>query len=144
MIKKCLIFITLSFILALPVFNVSCDIDFNIKEQILSKFKSEERMDAAVETVDLFFHALIEKDYKKAYTFISVQDRNIKDLGDFEEEMRDVTDIIDIKINWVEVKDNIAIIGVDIMDYYDGSEKLYKDIEVSLIKEEDEWKINFW
>jgi hypothetical protein len=48
-------------------------------------------------------------------------------------------------INWVEIKGNTALLGVDILDSYDGEQKMYKDIEVSLIKEEDgSWKVVFW
>jgi limonene-1,2-epoxide hydrolase len=32
-------------------------------------------MDAAVETVESFFQALMDKDYQKAYTFISDDDK---------------------------------------------------------------------
>jgi hypothetical protein len=36
-------------------------------------------------------------------------------------------------------------LGVDLLDSYDGEEKMYKDIELSLIKEEDgNWKVVFW
>ena len=60
-------------------------------------------------------------------------------------EFSGITDIVAVEINWVEVKNNIALVGIDIVDSYDGGEKMYKDIEVSLIKEEDEsWKIVFW
>ena len=40
---------------------------------------------------------------------------------------------------------NIAEVGFDLIDSYDNEEKAYKDLVVSLIKEEDgSWKINFW
>jgi len=56
-----------------------------------------------------------------------------------------VTKIISYKINWVEVKNNIALVGVDLIDFYDGEEKMYKDLQVSLLQDsEGKWKINFW
>jgi hypothetical protein len=37
------------------------------------------------------------------------------------------------------------LVEIDLIDYYDGEEKIYKDILVSLIKDENEsWKIKFW
>ncbi len=31
------------------------------------------------------------------------------------------------------------------IDTYDGEEKIYKDIQVSLVKDKNEvWRINFW
>ncbi len=58
--------------------------------------------------------------------------------------MKNVTKITKIEINWVEVKNNVALVCIDLYDTYDGEEKIFKDIIVSLIKENDEWKINFW
>ena len=59
-----------------------------------------------------------------------------KRVKDFQEELRDVTDIISIETNWVEVKNNIAEVGIDIIDSYDGDEKIYKDLVISLIRKE--------
>jgi len=45
----------------------------------------------------------------------------------------------------VEIKNNIANVGIDLTDLYDGEEKVYKDLIVSLLKGEDgSWGINFW
>ena len=88
---------------------------------------------------------LIDKDYEEAYWYISSRDKYQKILEDFSNEFKDVTDIISINKNWVEIKNNIAVVGMDLTDSYDGEEKVFKDIEVSLIKEEDGgWKIVFW
>jgi predicted transcriptional regulator len=144
MIKKN-IFLAISVILMLLMFfNMACSDGMDVSNKLFSRFKSEDRMDAAVATVESFFQAFIEKDYKKAYAQISNDDKAVYSIEDFEKELKDVTEIIGFKVNWVEVKNNIAIVGIDITDFYDGSEKLYKDIEVSLIDEEGIWKINFW
>lgn len=115
------------------------------KEFVADKLTAEDEMDAAVEVVDNFFALLMEKDLEQAYEYLSAQDRKNRSPQDFFQEFADVTDIVKVEINWVEVKNNVALVGIDIMDSYDGEEKLYKDIEVSLIKEEDgSWKIVFW
>ena len=109
------------------------------------RFSSDKEMDAAVETVDIFFNLLMEKNYREAYKYLSSEDKSSRSEQDFIMEFSDITDIVTIEINWVEVKNNIALVGIDIIDNYDSEEKMYKDIEVSLIKEEDEsWKIVFW
>ncbi len=144
MLKK-IIFLTITaMILVLMFFNISCSDGEDGPNKLFSRFQSEDRMDAAVETVESFFQAFIEDDYRKAYGHISNDDRSVYSFDDFEKECKDVTEIIGFKVNWVEVKNNIAIVGIDITDLYDGSEKLYKDVEVSLIDEEGIWKINFW
>ena len=59
--------------------------------------------------------------------------------------MRSAAQIVSYETNWAEVKNNIAVVGIDLIDTYDGEEKIYKDLQISLIKDEDEgWKINFW
>lgn len=73
-----------------------------------------------------------------------LNEREIYTLDDFKEAMKNVTKITKIEINWVEVKNNVALVCIDLYDTYDGEEKIFKDIIVSLIKENDEWKINFW
>jgi hypothetical protein len=115
------------------------------KDFISKKLSSEDEMDQAVEIVDKFFGLLVEKDFKEAYKYISYKDRKERSEQDFISEFSDVTDIVKVEINWVEVKNNIALVGIDIIDKYDGGAKMYKDIEVSLVREEDgSWKIVFW
>ena len=57
-----------------------------------------------------------------------------------------MTDIVSIEINWVEIRNNVAVVGIDLIDTYDNEEKIYKDIRVSLLKDKEDsaWKINFW
>lgn len=123
----------------------ACTISSNIKSFFAEKFSDEAEMDDVVEIVNIFFNLLIDKDYEEAYWYISSKDKSQKSLEDFSNEFKDVTNIVSINKNWVEIKNNIAVVGMDLTDYYDGEEKVFKDIEVSLIKEEDgDWKIVFW
>ena len=122
-----------------------CTIIDTAGEYLFDKFSSEKEMDRAVEVTGVFFDLLIEEDYRQAYGYISSSDRDSRSEQDFVNEFRDITKIIRADINWVEIKGNTALLGVDLLDSYDGEEKMYKDIEVSLIKEEDEnWKVVFW
>ena len=109
------------------------------------KLSAVDERDKAAETVDVFFNLLIDKNYGEAYEYLSSGDREQRSQDDFSDEFKDVTGIVSIKIKWAEVKSNIAVVGIDLTDFYDGEEKLFEDIEVSLIKEEDgSWKIVFW
>jgi hypothetical protein len=122
-----------------------CTIIDTAGEYLYSKFSSEKEMDRAVEVTGVFFDLLIEEDYRQAYEYISSSDRDRRSEQDFVNEFEDITRIIKADINWVEIKGNTALLGVDLLDSYDGDEKMYKDIEVSLIKEEDgSWKVVFW
>ena len=126
----------------LPAFS-GCSTAEDAKVFISERLSSRDEMDAAVEVVDRFFALIMENDHREAYTLIS--DRNGRDEQDFINEFDDTTEIVKVEINWVEVNNNIATVGIDLFDTYDGEEKMYKDIEVSLIKEEDgSWKIVFW
>ena len=146
---KCITLLVRSFLLVLILFlciNFSaCTLSSNIKSFFKEKFSDEAEMNEVVEIVDVFFDLLIDKDYERAYGYISNKDKSQKSLEDFSDEFKDVTDIVSIKFNWREIKNNIAVVGMDLTDFYDGEEKVFKDIEVSLIKEEDgDWKIVFW
>ena len=133
------------FLTIISLLSVGCSTIDSGKYLISEKLSSEDEMDEAVEAVDKFFGFIMEKDYREAYKYISSKDRNEKSEQDFISEFSDVTDIVKIEINWVEVNNNIGTVGMDLMDTYDGEQKMYKDIEVSLIKEEDgSWKIVFW
>ncbi|MCJ7665818.1 MAG: hypothetical protein MUO59_03685 [Actinobacteria bacterium] len=114
-------------------------------EYLYGKFTGEEERDESVETAGIFFDLIMEEDYRQAYKYISSSDRDKGSEQEFVDEFSDVTKIVGVEINWVEIKGNTALIGVDLVDSYDGEEKMYKDIEVSLVKEEDgSWKVVFW
>ncbi|MCL4378043.1 MAG: hypothetical protein M1409_06660, partial [Actinobacteria bacterium] len=90
-----------------------------------------------------FLPPLIQKNYDKAYEYIYADKK--KTLENFRTEMKNITDIISFKVNSVEVKNNIALVSIDFIDSYDGEEKIYNDLTVSLVKDKDnKWKINFW
>jgi hypothetical protein len=127
------------------VFLTGCERITSLKNDILYRFNSEKQSDAAVATVNQFFNFLIAQDYNSAYALVYLLPESPKTIEDFKQEFLSVTKIVSIEINWVEIKNNIAIVGVDMIDTYDGEEKIYKDIHVSLVKDKDEsWKINFW
>ena len=139
-------YITLLVLILFLCINFSaCTISSNIKSFFKEKFSDEAKKNEVVKIVDVFFNLLIDKDYEEAYGYISNRDKSKKSLEDFSNEFKNVTDIVSINKNWVEIKNNIAVVGMDLTDSYDGEEKVFKDIEVSLIKEEDgDWKIVFW
>lgn len=133
-------------LLAIIVFCISgCSTAEKGREFISDKLSSDDEMDAAIEVVEQFFAFIMEKDFGKAYELVRKGDREKKTEQEFISEFRDVTDIEKVEINWVEVNNNVGTVGIDLIDIYDGEKKMYKDIEVSLIKEEDgNWKIVFW
>lgn len=139
------IFFLFFLILFLSFIFSGCSQYQEAKYYIVRKFTSEEEIEKAIDAVNNFFNALIEKDYDTAFNYISSEDKKNNDVEDFKNEFKNVTDIISVEAKWVEIKSNIAVVGIELTDFYDGQEKLYKDIKVSLVKEEDgSWKINFW
>jgi len=127
-------------------FNLSaCSILSDIEGFYREKFLAEGDMEGAVETVNEFFDLLIDKNYGQAYKYLSSEDKAGAGVDEFSDEFKDVTDIVSIEVKWVEIKNNIAIVCIDLTDSYDGEEKVYRDIEVSLLREEDDsWGIVFW
>lgn len=117
----------------------------NVKSFFIDKFSADEEIEEVTEIVNTFFDLLIDKEYEEAYAYLSIKDRSKGDPEDFSDEFKDVTDIVSIDIKWVEIKNNLAVVGMDLTDSYDGEEKVFKEIEVSLLREDDEsWKIVFW
>jgi hypothetical protein len=127
------------------VFLTGCEKIAGLKNDILGGFGSGQQSDAAVAAVKQFFDFLVAQDYDSAYALIYTPPQSVKTMEDFKKEFLSVTKVVSIEINWVEVKNNVATVGIDMTDTYDGEEKIYKDMLISLVKDKDEsWKINFW
>jgi hypothetical protein len=133
-------------ILAVIFFLLSaCSNKTDIKALLKDKLKKNDEMSIAVSVVEDFFDYIKDEKYEKAYDFLSSKDKEKHSPEEFEEEFKNVTQITSFEIKWVEVKNNIANVGMDLTDFYDNDEKVYKDLTVSLLKEEDgSWGINFW
>jgi len=139
------IYIVIFFMLISVIILSGCSNKVDVTTLVKNKLSGEDAMNSAVAVVDDFFKNMISGNLEESFNLISSQDRLTHDLSDFKRELENVTQIVDIELNWVEVKNNIADVGVDLVDSYDNEEKVYKDIIVSLVKEEDgSWKINFW
>jgi hypothetical protein len=144
-IKTLFSFVIILILLSSLSFLSGCEKITGFKNGVLDRLSSEKQSDAAVAIVNQFFDFLIVQDYDSAFALVYVLPESSKTIEDFKNEFLSITKIVSIEINWVEVKNNIAIVGVDMIDTYDGEEKIYKDIQVSLVKDKDEnWKINFW
>ncbi len=139
------IYIVILLILILAFASAGCSKKVDIQTILKNKMSGEDAMNAAVKVVDDFFKNLMAGNLEESFSMISTQDKSTHNMDDFKKELENVTQIVDIEINWVEVKNNIADVGIDLVDTYDNEEKVYKDLVVSLVKEEDgSWKINFW
>ncbi|MEA2016464.1 MAG: hypothetical protein U9O59_07165 [Actinomycetota bacterium] len=123
----------------------ACDTYSEIKRSIINKFSAEDDMDEAVEVVNEFFGLLSDRNYEEAYQYLSNEDKSRGKKEDFYDEFEDITDIVSIDVKEVEINNNVAVVCIDLTDFYDGEEKVSEDIEVSLVREEEEeWKIVFW
>ena len=127
------------------LFLTSCTQLGALKDNILNKFTNSKEEKNTVKVVQDFFNALVDKNYEVAFED-TYNPEGKKSLDDFKNELTSMTDIVSIDINWVEINNNVAVVGIDLIDTYDNEEKMYKDIRVSLLKDEEAnaWKINFW
>src|SRR5665647_1667951 len=116
------------FILVLAFPLAGCSKKVDVKTLLKNKLSGEDAMNAAVAVVDDFFRNLKSGNLVESFNLISSQDKINHDINDFKKELENVTQIVDIKINWVEVKNNISDVGIDLTDSYDNEEKVYKDI----------------
>jgi predicted RNA-binding protein with PUA domain len=144
-VKSIVVCLTILIILVLAFSLAGCSKKVDMTTLLKNKLSGEDEMNAAVAVVDDFFKNLKSGNLEESFNLISSQDRLAHGINDFKKELENVTQIVNIEINWVEVKNNIADVGIDLVDSYDNEEKVYKDMVVSLVKEEDgSWKINFW
>lgn len=137
------------FIAVLVVFlyvsTSACTMIGSVKSFFTERFSIEDDVEEIAVILDSFFHLIEDENYETAYEYLSSGDRSHGTLEDFEQDLANVTDIISVTINYIEVSNDVAVAGIDITDSYDGEEKIYKDIEVSLVREGDgSWKIVFW
>jgi hypothetical protein len=129
----------------LCVSSSACTTIGSVKNFFTKRFSIEDDVKEITAVLDSFFHLIGDEDYQRAYEYLSSVDRSHGTLKDFKQDLANVTDIISVTINYIEVNNDVAVAGIDITDSYDGEEKIYKDIEVSLVREEDgSWKIVFW
>jgi hypothetical protein len=128
----------------------ACEQINGLKDKVFNSFNSKASQDEAVIAVKGFFEAVVADDLDEAFKYVYIPqaegvNKDAKTSDDFKKEFNSITKIVSFEINRVEVKNNIAMVNVDLIDTYDGEEKIYKDMQVSLVKDSEEtWKINFW
>lgn len=123
----------------------ACTVFSNIKSFFTERFSIEDDVKDITEVLNSFFDLVEDNNYQSAYEYLSSGDKSQGTLEDFKQDFANVTDIIYININYVEVNNDTAVAGIDITDSYDGEEKIYKNMAVSLVREEGgSWKIVFW
>jgi ABC-type transport system involved in multi-copper enzyme maturation permease subunit len=138
------IFLIVLIILLLMTFS-GCTVFSNIKSFFAERFSIEDDVKDITGVLNSFFDLVEDNNYQSAYEYLSSGDKSQGTLEDFEQDFANVTDIISININYVEVNNDTAVAGIDITDSYDGEEKIYKNMAVSLVREEGgSWKIVFW
>jgi len=93
--------------------------------------------------VDNFFKSLINKDYSKAYSYLCEENRELFSSEDFIKKMQDFQEIIrsEILSSNVGYKNSKVTVNLTTLSY---DEEEIKEIEVPLIKEENEWRIVFF
>ena len=111
----CFSFIIIVFFV-LSIFSLSgCSDKVDVKDIVKSKFSNEKAMNNAVKTVDDFFKFLKDKNFDKAYELISTKDKAKHDLEYFKKDLQNMTQIVEVEINWVEVK-NLSLIHISNLD----------------------------
>ncbi|GAH49022.1 unnamed protein product [marine sediment metagenome] len=93
--------------------------------------------------VGSFFKSLINKDYSKAYSYLCEENKSKFSSNEFIDKMQDFQEIIRYEIlsSNVGYKNSKVTVNLTTLSY---DEEEIKEIEVPLIKEEDEWRIVFF
>lgn len=96
------------------------------------------------DTVIVFFENLKNRNYAEAYELLEKSDRQRYNLDQFQKEMSTVPQIQSIQVLSSQISDQVAEVTINLTTIYEGGESVAEGIVVPLIKEEGEWRVDFW
>jgi len=93
--------------------------------------------------VNSFFTNLLDKDYLKAYSYLCEENKSEFSLNEFIDKIHDFQEIVRYEIlsSNAGYKNAKVTVNLTTLSY---DEKEIKEIEVPLVKEENEWRIVFF
>lgn len=96
------------------------------------------------DTVIVFFENLKNRNYAEAYELLEKSDRQRHNLDQFQKEMSTVPQIQSIRVLSSQVSGQVAEVTINLTTIYEEEESVAPRIVVPLIKEEGEWRVDFW
>ncbi|WP_176235758.1 DUF4878 domain-containing protein [Candidatus Hakubella thermalkaliphila] len=84
------------------------------------------------------------RNYAEAYELLEKSDRQRHSLDQFRKEMGTVLQIQSIQVLSSQISGQVAEVTINLTTIYEGGESVAEGIVVPLIKEEGEWKVDFW
>ena len=96
------------------------------------------------EVVALFMDNIIEGDFQSAYGYIETLDKGQGSVEKFISENDSMLKVVDYKIESVKKDKFLAEVTISITTEYEGGRKTLTGILITMVKEEDDWKIDYW
>ncbi|MCL5986974.1 MAG: hypothetical protein M1371_10520 [Actinobacteria bacterium] len=96
------------------------------------------------EVVVLFMDDTIKGDFQSAYNYIETADKGQGGIGKFVSEADSMLKVVDYEIVSVKQDKFLAEVKINLTTEYEGKRKTVTDVIITLVKEEDDWKIDYW
>lgn len=96
------------------------------------------------DTVIVFFENLKSRNYAEAYELLEKSDRQRYSLDQFKKEMSTVPQIQSIQVLSSQLSGQVAEVTINLTTIYEGGESVAEGVVVPLIREEGEWRVDFW
>ena len=96
------------------------------------------------EVVVLFMDDIVKGDFESAYQYIETLDKEQGGVGKFISEADSMLKIVGYRIISVSEDKFLAEVTMNLTTEYEGKKKTTTDFVVTLVKEEEDWKIDYW
>lgn len=96
------------------------------------------------EVVVLFMDDIVKGDFQSAYQYIETPDKEQGGIGRFVSESDSMLKVVDYEIVSVKQDKFLAEVTLNLTTEYEGKRKTATGVIITLVKEEENWKIDYW
>jgi len=96
------------------------------------------------EVVVSFMDDIIKGDFESAYQYIETLDKGQGGIGKFVSEADSMLKVVSYEVISVNKDKFLAEVNINLTTEYEGKKKTTTDVIVTLVKEEEDWKIDYW
>jgi len=96
------------------------------------------------EVVVSFMDDIVKGDFQDAYQYIETPDKGQGGIGRFTSESDSMRKVVDYEVVSVKQDKFLAEVTLNLTTEYEGKRKTVTGVVIKLVKEEEDWKIDYW